>query len=102
MKYKHLLGLVPIVLLAGCFTKTVIEYVPVKDYIVINEYEIRNCPIAPPPDREEYVKSSCEQRNVLWTNQYHDSTQATYLRNVDLKHTREQQNVYRSMKDKKL
>lgn len=96
MKYKYPVLLVSVLGLTGCFTKTVIEYVPVKKYVVINAHDLRDCPITPPPVREDYIASSCEQRNVLWTNQYYDSVQSTYLRNVDLKHTRDQQDVYRN------
>ena len=87
------------VLLSGCFTKTVIEYRPYKEYVVLDDYDLRECPLPPPPNKEEYIKADKEERIKMWVEHYLDSTSATYLRNVQLKHTRAQNDLYRQEVD---
>lgn len=92
---KILFSICLMLLMTGCSWFTKIEYVPYKEYVLIDDYDLRDCPVPQPPDKEAYMKGSKDQRIAMWMETYYDTVEMLTIRNLHMKHTREQNELHK-------
>lgn len=92
MSNKSMIFVVLALFLVGCNnTKIVKEYVPVTkvEYVSHPMDAFVRCPIPVPPDKQLYLESTVEKRNLLWLRSYQHNVEQAVKRNMGLDKSRE-------------